>query len=131
KEAKLLFEDTTEIVLENESVKSTGSFKLLKDNSYKIIIEDIAGNKNPSPITYNLKTLYDDYSTIELIAPEDNVSLGNYNRLPVILNIADDYSITKMIPHHRLSQKRYEQPQEEYSQLEIPLTPGAKELNVE
>jgi len=131
KEAKLLFEDTTEIVLENESVKSTGSFKLLKDNSYKIIIEDIAGNKNPSPITYNLKTLYDDYPTIELIAPEDNVSLGNDNRLPVILNIADDYGFTKLILHHRLSQSRYEQPQEEYSQIEIPLTPGGKELNVE
>jgi hypothetical protein len=130
-EAKLVFEDTAEVILNKESFKATGDFRIMKDNSYKIIVEDLAGNKNLSPINYQVKTLYDDYPAIEMIYPEGNVSLANDNRLPLIVQIADDYGFTKLTLHHRLSASRYELPQKEYKSFEIPLTKGEKELNIE
>ena len=130
-EAKFLFEDTSEVILKRESVKASGNFRIMKDNSYKIIIEDIAGNKNLSPITYQIKTLYDDYPAIEMISPDGNVSLGNDNRLPLILKIGDDYGFTKLVLYHRLSASRYELPQKDYKSFEIPLTKGEKELSIE
>ncbi|HSP87951.1 MAG TPA: DUF4175 family protein [Ignavibacteriaceae bacterium] len=129
--SRLLFEDTTEINLSKESVRSSGNFRIMKDNSYKIIIEDFAGNKNLSPITYQIKTLYDDFPAIEMINPDGNVSLGNDNRLPLVLKVADDYGFTKLILHHKLSASRYELPQEKFTTFEIPLTKGEKELSVE
>jgi hypothetical protein len=130
-EAKLLFWDTTEINLNKESVRASGNFRIMKDNSYKIIIEDFTGNKNLSPITYQIKSLYDDYPAIEMIAPDGNISLGNDNRLPLILKIADDYGFTKLVLHHRLSASRYELPQKEFTSFEIPLSKGEKEISVE
>jgi len=64
KDAKLVFNDSTEVNLHKKSGEASGSFRIMKDNSYKIIVEDAAGNKNLSPITYLIKSLYDDYPTI-------------------------------------------------------------------
>jgi len=130
-DAKLLFEDTLEIILNKEFLKASGNFRIMKDNSYKIIIKDFAVNKNLSPITYQIKTLYDNYPAIEMIAPDGNVSLGNDNRLPLILKIADDYGFTKLVLRHRLSASRYELPQKEFISFEIPLVKGEKDLSVE
>ncbi len=131
KDSKIIFEDTSEVNFKEESVRSSGSFRIMKDNSYKIIIEDFAGNKNLSPITYQIKSLYDEYPAIEMITPKENVSLGNDNRLPMILKVADDYGFTKLELHYRLSASRYEPPQKEFSLFEIPLTKGEKEISVE
>ncbi len=128
--AKLLFDDTTEVELRRQSVKAEGNFRIRKDNSYQIIVEDLSGNLNQAPITYQIKSLYDDYPAIELVTPEGNISLGNDNRFPLIVRVADDYGFTKLVLHHRLSASRYELPQKEYQSFEIPLSKG-KELNVE
>ncbi len=131
KNAKLLFDDSTEVQLNKESMQASGNFRVMKDNSYKIRIEDLAGNENLSPITYLVKTLYDEYPAIEMIVPNKDVSLGNDNRLPLLLKITDDYGFTKLLMHYRLSASRYETPQAEFSSFEIPLTKNEKELNVD
>lgn len=131
KEAKLFFEDTTEVALSSESTKASGNFRIMRDNSYKIKIEDLAGNENLSPITYLIKALYDDYPVIEMIAPNGNVSLANDNRLPLILKISDDYGFTKLVLHHRLSSSRYETPQKEFTSFPIPIKKDEKEISIE
>ncbi len=131
KEAKLIFDDSAKINLSKESEEAFGSFRIIKDNSYKIIIEDLAGNKNLSPITYLIKTFYDDYPAIEMISPKGSVSLGNDNRLALLLKVADDYGFTKLILYHRLSASRYETPQKEFTSFEIPISKDEKEISVD
>ncbi len=131
KDAKLLFQDSTEVQLNKESTQASGNFRVMKDNSYKIHIEDLTGSKNLSPITYLIKTLYDDYPSIEMIVPNKDVSLANDSRLPLLLKVSDDYGFTKLLLHYRLSASRYETPQTQFSSFEIPLTKNEKELNVD
>ena len=130
-EAKIFFGDSTEILLNKKSTEVSGNFRIMKDNSYRIYIEDPAGNENLSPITYLIKTLYDDYPAIEMIVPNKDVSLGNDNRLPLLLKTTDDYGFTKLVLNYRLSASRYEAPQSEFSSFGIPLTKNEKELNVD
>jgi len=131
KNVKLLFNDSTEIQLNKKSTLASGNFRILKDNTYTIHIEDFAGNENLSPITYNIKSLNDDYPSIEMIVPNKDVSLENDNRLPLLLKVSDDYGFTKLLLHYRLSASRYETPQTQFSSFEIPLTKNEKELNVD
>ena len=131
KNAKLLFNDSTEIQLNKEATLASGNFRILKDNSYKIHIEDLAGNENQSPITYLIKSIYDDYPSIEMIVPNKDVPLANDNRLPLLLKVTDDYGFTKLVLHYRLSASRYETPQTKFSSFEIPLTKNEKELNID
>lgn len=130
-EANLFFEDTTEVNLSTGSMRASGNFRIMKDNSYKIKIKDLAANENQSPITYFIKTLYDDYPVIDMIAPNGNVPLANDNRLPLILKISDDYGFTKLVLHHSLSASRYEVPQKEFTSFPIPIKKNEKEISIE
>jgi len=96
KNAYVLFADTTKSNLSVSGKNVTGSFKVTGDNSYKVIITDIDNNQNLSPISYNIKALYDSPPAIELIQPVKNVDLANDNRLPVLVKISDDYGFSKL-----------------------------------
>lgn len=128
--AKLLFEDSTSLDMKTTNAKATLNFRVKKDNSYKIILNDEKGNQNLSPITYTIKTLSDAYPVIEMIAPNRDVALANDNRLPLLVKISDDYGFTKLLLHYKLSASRYEPPQENFTSFEIPLTRYEKELDV-
>lgn len=128
--AELHFDDTSIVKLNPTSSNASGNFRINKDNSYKIIITDKNGNKNLSPITYLVRALNDDYPAIEIVSPNKNISLGNDNRLPVLLRVADDYGFSKLLLHYRLSASRYEPPHKDFTSLEIPLEKEIKEQNV-
>lgn len=119
--AELIFADTTKIPLEIKDKDASGSFKIKKDNSYKIIITDKNNNKNLSPITYTVKALYDSYPIIDIIEPNKDVTLANDNRLPLYLNIADDYGFSKLVLNYRLSESQYNPAKNEFSIVEIPI----------
>ena len=116
--------------MKTDAAKANLSFRLKKDNSYQIILADEKGNQNLSPITYNIKTLYDAYPGIEIITPNRDVALANDNRLPLLTKISDDYGFTKLILNYRLSASRYEPEQTQFTSIEIPITKNEKELDV-
>ncbi len=128
--AKLIFEDTTSLEMKTANAKASINFRVRKDNSYQIILFDEKGNQNLSPITYKIKSLSDAYPQIEMIAPNRDVALANDNRLPLLVKVLDDYGFTKLLLHYRLSASRYEQPQEQFTSLEIPIIKNEKELDV-
>jgi hypothetical protein len=130
KEAELNFDDTASVKLNTSSTRASGNFRINKDNSYKIIITDKNGNKNLSPITYLVKVLNDDYPTIEVVSPNKNVSLGNDNRLPLLLRVTDDFGFSKLLLHYKLSASRYEPPHKDFTSVEIPLDKNLKEQNI-
>ena len=120
KKAKLEFGDTTKQNLQINGQYAAGKFKIKKDNNYRIILTDENDNKNLSPINYTIKALYDAYPSIDIIAPNKDVSLSANNRLPLEGKISDDYGFTKLLLHYRLSSSKYETPQKEFKTIEIP-----------
>lgn len=118
--AELFFSDSTVFPLNVEGKNAKGNFRIKKDVQYKIILKDEAGNENLSPITYNIKTLYDELPTIDLLFPNRDVPLSKDNRVNLISKIADDYGFTKLLLHYRLSFSKYDFPQDKFTAIEIP-----------
>ena len=130
KNAVISFSDSTSAKLNVDDQSAEGNFKITKDKSYQIILTDINGNQNSSPITYNIKVIIDSYPSIEIINPNKDVDLANDNRLPLFVKISDDYGFTKLIINYRLSSSKYQQPGKDFSSLEIPINKTQKELDV-
>ena len=128
--AKLQFADTTFFDLSVNGIDAKGKYRIKGDNNYQVILTDISGNTNQSPITYSIKALSDAYPTIDVIKPNENSNLGNDNRLPILLKITDDYGFTKLLINYRLSASKYAKVQDEYSKIEIPINKNEKESDV-
>jgi hypothetical protein len=121
KSAKLQFADTTYFDLSVNRNEAKGTYRIKGDNNYQVILTDIMGNTNQSPITYSIKALSDAYPTIDVIKPNENENLGNDSRLPILLKITDDYGFTKLLINYRLSASKYTKVQDEFSKIEIPI----------
>ena len=127
KSAHIAFEDsaTTEMKVQNNFAK--GSFRVKKDNSYTIIIEDLVGNKNLQPVRYYVKALYDSNPVIELIYPNQDINLPNDSRVQLEVKISDDYGFSKLNLNYKLTSSKYEPSQEEFSTIEISIDKKIKE----
>jgi hypothetical protein len=130
KSAKLQFADTTFFDLSVNGNEAKGKYKIKRDNNYQVILTDLNGNKNQSPITYTIKTLSDAYPTIEVIKPNENGLLANDNRVQALLKIADDYGFTKLLINYRLSASKFSKLHDEYTALEIPINKNEKESDI-
>ncbi len=130
REARMIFNDSTETRMKINSNEAEGKFIIKKDNSYKIVITDESKNENLSPITYTIKSLYDAYPSIDIIEPGKNTSLANDNRLPLLSKISDDYGFTKLNLNYRLSASKYRKADTVFSKIEIPLDKSLKSQDV-
>ncbi len=130
REAKLEFDDSTNVSLNVTGEFASGNFSVRKDDSYKIQLIDENGNENLAPITYQIKALYDAFPVIELLSPNQNTMLANDNRVNLFAKASDDYGFSKLMLNYRLSASKYEQPQTEFSSIEIPIERSQLELNI-
>ena len=128
--AKLEFTDSTEINLSIDGESASGSFTIKKDNSYRIQLVDENGNTNLSPITYNIKALFDAFPVIELISPIENTNLSSDNRVVLIAKASDDYGFSKLILNYRLSASKYKTPQTEFTSIDIPINKSLLDLDI-
>jgi hypothetical protein len=71
-------------------------FRLLQDDLYSIFITDEEGRTNPNSIEYQLKTLPDQAPFIEIISPAKDIDLGEDMKIPLVLEVMDDYGISKI-----------------------------------
>ena len=130
KEAELLFNDSAIVNLDVKDLDAGGNFKITKDKSYKILLTDIYGNTNSSPITYTIKALTDAYPSIEIINPDKDVDLANDNRLPLFARISDDYGFTRLNLNYRLSSSKYQDPQKDFATVDIPIDKNRNESDI-
>jgi hypothetical protein len=119
KNAHLEFSDTTNKELAVNGTQAEGKFDVKKDVDYKIIMTDENNNQNIDPISYSIKTLYDEYPSIVVIEPNKDISLPNDNRVPLDLKISDDFGFTKLLINYKLSSSNYEQAN--LKSVEIPI----------
>jgi hypothetical protein len=130
KSVKLKFADTTLFDLSVNGSEAKGKYRIKGDNSYQIILTDLSGNTNQSPISYTIKALTDAYPTIDVIKPNENSILGNDNRLPVLLKITDDFGFTKLLINYRLTSSKFSKIPDQFTSVEIPLNKGEKESDI-
>lgn len=121
KKAFLFFDDSTKLKMNTSGVNASISFSARQEKNYQIMIEDEFGNQNSSPVYYSIKLQSDAAPSINILSPNKNIDLGDDQRLPLLLSIADDFGFTKLLLHYRLSASRYEPPQEKYQSMEIPM----------
>ncbi|MBD3410295.1 MAG: hypothetical protein GF419_08835 [Ignavibacteriales bacterium] len=128
--AYLFFADSTTVPLESEAAVARGSFRLRGDGEYQIIVEDLEGARNQSPVAYRVETTFDLDPAIEQLSPRGDAILGEDQRLPTLLHLADDYGISELTLRYRLAASRYEPAQQVYSEIDVPFDPSAKEMDV-
>jgi hypothetical protein len=131
KSAHIQFEDSTSVELKAQNNFATGSFRVKKDISYTIIIEDLVTNQNLQPVRYYVKALFDSNPVIEMIYPKQDINLTNDSRVPVEVKINDDYGFSRLNLNYRLSSSRYESVQEKFSIIEIQIDNKIKEQIVD
>lgn len=121
KSAFLFFDDSTKLKMNTSGLTASVSFSARQEKNYQIMIEDEFGNQNTSPVYYSIKLQSDAAPSINILAPNKNIDLGEDQRLPLLLSVSDDFGFTKLLLHYRLSASRYEPPQEKYQSMEIPI----------
>ncbi|MEI7812865.1 MAG: DUF4175 family protein [Ignavibacteria bacterium] len=130
KKAQIVFADSSLADLKVDDRTAAGICKVSKDVDYKIIIRDIDGRGNDNPVNYSIKVLMDQPPVIEFVSPNKNVTLGEEDRLPVLLKISDDYGFNKLLLHYRLSGSKRAKLQENFSNIELPLNKSLKEEDI-
>ena len=131
KSAHIEFEDTTKIDLKVQSNLIKGSFRVRKDNSYIIVLNDLSDNNNLQPVRYYIKSLYDSNPVIELIYPKQDVNLANDSRVAIEVKVNDDYGFSKLNLNYKLTSSIYEPAQENFSSMEISIDKKIKEQVVD
>jgi hypothetical protein len=121
-DAYLMFNDSSKVYFNTQENLGSASFTVLKNDKYSIRIKDVENYYNSDPITYSINTLVDEYPNITMIAPNEDVTLGQANQLPLTMDISDDYGFNKLVLNYRISASAFEQPWSEYKRKEITIT---------
>ena len=100
--------------------KATATLYLKSNSNYHIELQDKDGLTNPDPVEYFLKVIADEYPTVEIVSPGKNLDLTENMKLDMLLRAKDDFGFTKVRLAYRLMQSKYEQPQADFSMIEIP-----------
>lgn len=124
--ASVVFSDRSRHELPARGTTVTGSFTVTKDIQYHYELEDEKGIRNSDPIPYSIHALADEFPTIALSVPGRNVDINDDMQVALLMNIHDDYGISRIRLRYRLSQSKYERPQEAFSIIDIPV-PAVKE----
>ncbi len=125
--AYLLINDSIKHKLSVSGNTSEGVITANGDMNYEILLTDIQGISTENNISYSVKTYFDSYPSIEITAPAENTVLSSDQRLAILSKISDDFGFSKLLLHYRLSRSEYEQPQEKFSSIEIPISASLKE----
>lgn len=130
-EATLVLNDSHRVEIPVQGVTAQTKLRLMKDGSYAISLKDQSGIENANPIVYEMKVVPDLYPTIEILEPAMNTDINEAMRMPIIAGATDDFGFSKLLLHYRLASSRYEQPQEAYASIVIPLpSQRGKEIEI-
>ena len=120
--------DTTKLEIDNNTAKC--SIKISKSGSYYFSIKDTNGEFNIEPISYRVIALDDEYPSIDLIEPKQDVQVKEDALLPIQVEIIDDYGLSKLILNYKLTFSKYTPADPDFSQLEIPIVSNENDIKV-
>lgn len=128
--AEIIFSDSSRKQLRVKEDSAFAEFKISKSVDYSVKLIDHDSNSNINPVTYSITSLTDEYPILEVVSPDADVKLSNQNNISLQTDISDDYGFTKLVLNYKLTESRYEQPWEQFSQIEIPFNNRTKEEEV-
>ena len=90
------FNSGKEIKMTPKGETAEVKFRIMKNDKYRILITDNENIKNKFPIEYEINTLQDEMPEINLLTPVKDVSLSIDNRLPISVQLNDDFGFSAL-----------------------------------
>ena len=90
--AKIVLDRNREVPLKIQGKELQGSLVLLQSETYQILAEDSLGFQN-SPITYELRALTDNFPSVELKRPTEDLEVNGDETLVLEYSAKDDFGI--------------------------------------
>lgn len=118
--ARLVFDDGTELVLEASGQTATGSFTVMREDSYRIRLEDEKGRSNPTPITYRVSVVEDEFPVVQITYPGQDVDLGEDMMLPITVEAQDDFGFSKVRIGYQVLEEGVTERERKFFNLELP-----------
>ncbi|MBU1680718.1 MAG: hypothetical protein KKD86_17990 [Bacteroidetes bacterium] len=128
--AEIIYSDEKSMQLTTEGSKAKTQFVVSKAEEYKFYLVDTTGVINNNPITYSIDLIEDRFPVIEVVSPNKDLKLNESNSIPFLLKISDDFGFDRLALHHKLSFSQFEEPQANYSAMEIPFGKNLKETDI-
>ncbi len=100
--AGIQFSDSTRIPLTVAGHTARGQFTIKKNVSYTIHIFDTDSADNGQPVEYSIYPLADEYPFAEIRQPGGDVDLGDELRLPLFVEMRDDFGFHSLTLQGRL-----------------------------
>jgi hypothetical protein len=120
--AVLMMNDSSHHDLSVSGERFSTSFTITQNNAYYISLNDLEGLTNTDPVHYEIKIVLDEFPTITITEPGRNIDIAGTQSLPLHLIAKDDFGLSSMRLGYRLVKSKYEQAQQNYTYIPIPLT---------
>ncbi|MEX2397624.1 MAG: hypothetical protein WD491_11385 [Balneolales bacterium] len=88
-------------------------------DSLSFLLEDEFGLTNSNSFAFELRALQDEHPFISIIQPEREISLRNPEELQVVYDLEDDFGLTSVELHYKLTKAYVEEPV--YGNVNLPL----------
>jgi len=95
KNSILEFADSSSKSMEIDDRLAKTSFRAIKSGSYQILASDLEGLSNDDPIRYPIRIIADEYPSVEITSPGDDIDLTDDMLLPLSIIAHDDYGFSK------------------------------------
>ena len=125
-EAALVMAKGSESTMDVERSRATTSMRLLSETAYSLRLKDMAGLTNTDPVRYMLRVVPDNSPRAWIERPGIDLDVAGNEKLAMLFRITDDYGFSRLRLAHRLTQSRYEPPEEEYSFVDVPIPAGVR-----
>lgn len=103
----IVFESSKEEEMDVNGRAAEGFFRIEKDDSYFIILEDTLGFKNSDPVSHQIRVRKDFYPLATILYPEGDVELDRSMSVPLRLSGEDDFGILRYYLVFRIKREMF------------------------
>lgn len=125
-EAVAVFGSGREVALSGPGRSWTGTFPVLRDDTWSLRVTSVDGVENADPLAFRIRSTQDAAPSIRFVAPEASVDLDEAARVDVGWQMSDDYGFSRLTLNYRLDESRFGEPSDSF--LVMPLPIGAANL---
>ena len=95
-EAEIVFKDSSTSLLKIIENRGYGKFSVTRDDEYRITILDEDSISNYQPVQYSIFALRDENPFVEITKPGQDLDIDDNLKVPLLLNLRDDFGFTKL-----------------------------------
>lgn len=95
-QAAIRFSDSSSIACRVKGNILTASFRILEPKQYFVQMRDTEGITNPKPIAYTISLLDDQYPTIQILDPGEDIEIAPDAAFNLRIEGADDFGLSRL-----------------------------------